>query len=301
MAKIRTRIIKMFILGFKQFQDPYYQGFAAQISFYLLLSIVPIFLLITQILGFFDISLGSAIKMVEQYTGKEMSSMLERLFEFSSVGYGNIIFALIALWAGSRASFAIMRITNYTLTEGQSTGKNYFVERIRAIKTMIITISTIVFSLLILAYGKLILEAVLGILGINADNYVDSIWMWLRWILGFALYFLMVSYNYYILPTEKVPFRKVLPGSIFASVGMLLVTVAYSKYANSLADYDLIYGALSSVVAIMFWFFFLAWVLCLGVLCNKVWDETSQSFSKRNPPEHHKYRHQSHHKDNKGS
>ena len=41
----------MFILGFKQLQDPYYQGFAAQIAFYLLLSMVPIVLLITQILG----------------------------------------------------------------------------------------------------------------------------------------------------------------------------------------------------------------------------------------------------------
>ena len=290
MAKIKTRVLKMFVLGFKQFQDPYYQGFAAQISFYLLLSIVPIILLITQLLGIFDISMEYAIQLIEQYTDKRMSSMIEKLFEFSSVGYGNIIFLVIALWAGSRASFSIMRITNYTLTDGQSTGKNYFIERIRAVKTMIVTVFTIVFSLIILAYGKLILTVIMTILGVEAELYVDSIWIWLRWLLGFALYFLMVSYNYYILPTERVRFRKVLPGSIFASVGMLLVTLLYSKYANSLADYDLIYGALSSVVALMFWFYFLAWVLCLGVLCNKVWEETSAPFSKRNPPEHLKNR-----------
>ena len=124
----------MLILGFKQLQDPYYQGFAAQIAFYLLLSIVPIVLLITQILGIFDISISSALELVEQYTGYQISSVIQSLFSFSSVGYGNIIFVLIALWAGSRASFAIMRITNYTMTEGQSTGKGYWLERIRAIK-----------------------------------------------------------------------------------------------------------------------------------------------------------------------
>lgn len=277
MAKIRARIFKMFILGFKQMQDPYYQGFAAQVAFYLLLSIVPIFLLITQLLGIFDISMESALKLVEEYTGKEMSNMLTRLFEFKSAGLSSVVFAVIALWAGSRASFAIMRITNYTLTDGRSTGRNYFVERFRAVKTIFITIITVVFALIILAYGKLIVEIIVSLLGLDTSVVVDNVWMGLRWLLGFALYFLMVSYNYYILPTEKVKFRKVLPGSLFASVGMLLVTVVYSKYANSLADYDILYGALSSVVAILFWFYLLAWVLCLGVLCNKVWDETNGS------------------------
>ena len=138
MADVRRRILKMFILGFKQLQDPYYQGFAAQVSFYLLLSIVPIFLLMTQLLGVFDISMESALKLVEVYTGKEVSRMLIQLFEFRSAGFGSIVFVIIALWAGSRASFALMRITNYTLTGGQSTGKNYCVERFRAVKTLVL-------------------------------------------------------------------------------------------------------------------------------------------------------------------
>ena len=284
MSKIKTRFTKMFILGFKQFQDPFYQGFAAQISFYLVLSIVPTILLITQILGLFGISLESALALIEDYTGKSMSGMLASLFEFSSVGAGNIIFIVVALWAASRAAFAIMRITNYTLTDGKTTGKGYFSERFRAVKTMGITIITIVLSLVILAYGKLILTAIVAALGLDPAVLVENTWLWLRWLLGFGLYFLMISYNYYILPTEKVKYRKVIPGSVFASVGLLVVTGIYSRYTTSLADYDVLYGALSSVVAIMFWFYFLAWVLCLGILFNKVWDDTSQPFSKMTPP-----------------
>ena len=274
----------MFILGFKQFQDPFYQGFAAQISFYLVLSIVPTILLITQILGLFGISLESAMALIEDYTGKRMSGMLMSLFEFSSVGAGNIVFIVVALWAASRASFAIMRITNYTFTDGKTTGKGYFTERFRAVRTMGITIVTIVLSLVILAYGKLILTAIVAALGLDPEIIVESTWLWLRWLLGFGLYFLMISYNYYILPTEKVKYKKVIPGSVFASVGLLVVTGIYSRYTTSLADYDVLYGALSSVVAIMFWFYFLAWVLCLGVLFNKVWDDTSKPFSKMTPP-----------------
>lgn len=283
MSKIRTRLLRMFILGFKQFQDPYYQGFAAQVSFYLMLSIVPIIVLITQILGFFGVSLESALSLIQEYTGKQMSGMLMSLFEFSSVGFANILFVVVALWAASRASFAIMRITNYTLTDGRNTGKGYFSERFRAVKTMGITIITIVISLVILAYGKLIFTSVLSLLGLDSSLIAESTWLWLRWLIGFALYFFMISYNFYILPTEKVEYKKVIPGSVFASIGLLVVTGFYSRYTSSLANYDVLYGALSSVVAIMMWFYFLAWVLCLGVLCNKVWDETSEDFSKMKP------------------
>lgn len=275
-SDFKKRAFKMFLLGFKQMRDPYYQGFAAQVSFYLMLSIVPILLLLTQVLGLFNLTVERAMQVFEMYTGRSVSGWMHNMFNFRYVGFGNIVFIAIALWAGSRASFAIMRITNYTLTEGQSTGRNYFIERIRSIETIIITILTVTFSLLILAYGKIILEFVIELFRINdSGKYVDSIWLWLRWVLGFALYFLMVSFNYYILPTERMKFREVIPGSIFASAGMMIVTIVYSKYARSMADYDLLYGALSSVVGIMFWFYLLSWVLCLGVLCNKVWAETS--------------------------
>lgn len=291
MKKFKDRFIRMFIMVLRQIQDPYYQGFAAQISFYLILSIVPIFILIAQVLGLFDISMETVVQVLEEYTGKRVSKMMSSLFRFSSLGFGNVIFLIIAFWAGSRASFAMARIANYTLTEGDSTGRNFFIERIRAMKTLLITIATIVFSIVILCYGKVILAAIVSLLGRDPNLYTDSIWLWLRWPLGFLLFFGMISYNYYILPSVKKPFRHVLPGSLFASAGLLVVTALYSYYTSSLARYDIVYGALSSVVALLMWFFFLSWVLCLGVFCNKVWEDTSVPFSKHNPPEHLKMYH----------
>ena len=274
MDKIRKRLFRMILLGIKQMKDPYYQGFAAQVAFYLLLSIVPIIILVTQILGIFNISMNTAFTLIEEYTGRQLSSLVSSLFEFESVGFGNLIFAVIALWAGSRASFSIMRITNYTMTDGTSTGKNYFIDRLRAVRTMIFTIFTAVFAILILVYGQLLLNIVLDVLNVDESIFYESIWMSLRWVLGGVLYFLMVSYNYWIMPTVRVTFRSILPGSIFASVGMLVVTLVYSRYALSLANYDVLYGALSSVIALMMWFFLMAWVLFLGILCNKVWSES---------------------------
>ena len=276
----------MLIVGLRQIQDPYYHGFAAQISFYLMLSVVPIFLLIIQVLGLFDINTQTALEIIEQYTGNHMSSLINTLFEFNYLGFGNIIFLVIAFWAGSRASFAISRITNYTMTEGENTGKNFFVERARAIITMFFTIISLVVALIILCYGKIILLTILTVLHVQDTSFIDSFWMWLRWPLGFILYFFIISFNYYMLPTVKRPFRTVIPGAGFASLGILIVSAVYSYYTGTLVNYDIMYGALSSVVAIMMWFLLLSWVIILGVMCNKVFDDTSKPFSKKTPPEH---------------
>ena len=64
-----------------------------------------------------------------------------------------------------------------------------------------------------------------------------------------------------------------------ASAGMLIVTLIYSKYTNyalSAGNYNILYGSLASIVALLFWFYFIAWVQCLGVLFNKVWKDTKR-------------------------
>lgn len=284
----KDRLLNMVLLGIRQFRDPYYQGFAAQISFYLLLSIVPIFLLITELLKFFNISIESTVEWLVSYAGGTLSKTLQELLQSSSSATMNIVFIFIALWSASRVQFCIMRINNYTFSEGRSTGKGYFSERFRAMRTMLITLFTIAFALVILGYGELILSWIFDLInlkGESGEDFTQSVWLNLRWIVGFVLYFLMVSYNYYILPSNKVQFRQVLPGSVFASAGMLLVTLFYSKYTTNIANYDLLYGTLSSIVAVLFWFYFLAWVMCLGILVNKVWNDTSDydNFSKRTP------------------
>ena len=42
----KQRVKRMIILGIYQFQDPYYQGVAAQLAFFLFLSILPTLILL---------------------------------------------------------------------------------------------------------------------------------------------------------------------------------------------------------------------------------------------------------------
>lgn len=264
---------KMVLLGIKQFSDPYYQGFAAQMSFYIMLSLVPTIVVLSQLLGVLDISLDFLNEWIAEYVAPSVGDTLRNLLSYRPATTSNIILIIMALWAASRAQFSMMRIANYTYTSGRTTGF-FWHERFRAVKTMALTVFTLAFVAIILVYGKLILQLVLGTL--IEGTMINTLWTWLRWPLAGVLYFLMVSYNYYVLPNEKLPFREILPGSVFGSVGMLVVTIVYSYYANYTVNYDIIYGSLANMAALLFWFYFLSWALCLGILINKVWMDTKE-------------------------
>ena len=266
----RERVKRMVILGFRKLSDPYYQGAAAEIAFYFLLSIVPTLILLSQLLGLFSISLDG----IKDWLNTDMiqvegADMILSLLDYSPSGVNSVFLAVTAVWAASRAQFAMLRITNYTLTDGISTGKGYVRDRIRSLKTVVITVFTIGFSLVILVYGELILKLVFGI--VAGSEIAEKTWVMIRWPIAAGLYFLMISYNYYVLPTHRVPYRAVVPGSVFASIGLMAVTWAYSIYTSVSSGYDILYGSFSNFVALMFWFYLLSWVLFLGVILNKVW------------------------------
>ena len=278
---VKSRFGQMILLGIQRFQDPYYQGFAAQMAFFYLLSIVPLIIVFSQLLDVFSISTELIEELLKQYAGGVIGDSVSGWLEGSGSVTTNIVLIGTVLWSSSRAQFAMTRITNYTLTAGRSTGKGYFQERFRSIVTILITIFSLAFALIVIVFGEKILYVVLSGLEVmlNVKYEVDNVWMGLRWVFAFALYFLMVTLNYYIIPTERGRIREVLPGSIFASAGMLIVTLIYSKYTNyalSAGNYNILYGSLASIVALLFWFYFIAWVQCLGVLFNKVWKDTKR-------------------------
>ncbi len=272
-AGVRTK--KMIILMLNQFQDPYYQGVAAQIAFSLFLSIIPAFILLSQLLGLFSLSLNEIQAWVEKNVTIEGAYQLLAFLDYSPSGVNNVFLAIIALWAASRAQFAMMRVTNYTLSDGRTVGTGYVRDRLRSVRTILMTLFTIVFSLIVLVYGEILMKLVFG--AVVGEDISNVLWMLLRWPLGMALYFLMISYNYYMLPIRRVRFRDIVPGSIFAAVGFLVVTYVYTIYTNISTNYDILYGSFSNIVALMFWFWFLAWVMCLGVSFNRVWWATRKT------------------------
>ena len=103
------RFKKMLLMMLDQFQDPFYQGVAAQIAFSLFLSIVPILILLSQLLGLFSLSLNEVQEWIGENMTVEGADSLLSMLQYSPSGVNSIFLAITALWAASRAQFAIDR------------------------------------------------------------------------------------------------------------------------------------------------------------------------------------------------
>ena len=271
------RIKSMLVLGFRQFWDPYYQGFAAQMAFFIIMSFVPTVILVSQLMSLFNASILDADYLIERMADPAMGRLLRRLLSSRLNTGSNILLIITAVWASSRVQFAMMRISNYLYSNGRTTG-DFFIERARSLRNTSLTVLTFAFVGVILVNGPVIIGLLFG--NILEGTYISGLWTYARWPVTAVLYFMLVLHNYWMLPNYKLKIKKmkpkdVVPGSIFAAAGMLIVTVIYSFYSStSSAHLNALYGSLASVVGLMLWFYLLSWVMILGMMFNKVWMDT---------------------------
>ncbi len=259
------RLLKVGFHLWRQFDDPYYAGFAAQIAYFFFMSAVPMMIVLTQVLGIFDISMDFIRIWLETHLSHEMSNFMESLFTASSAALSNFVLIVLALWAASSLAFSLSRLTTYTLSYGRYRF-NYFTERVRAIPMALLSILVMATTMVVYVYGEIIASRVFH------SAFMAELINSLRTPILGLLFFVMILVNYYLLPRIRVPMRAVLPGAIVATVGIMLATWLYSLYTARATTHNLLYGAFSSIVAMMLWFYIISWVLCIGMMFNKSWD-----------------------------
>ena len=257
----KDKFIRMGFHIWRQFDDPYYTGFAAQIAYFFFMSSMPTMVVLSQFLGLFDVSLDVIRDWLDSHVATEVSSFVMGLFTASSVKLTNIVLTVLALWAASGLEFSLARLTTYSLTEG-TYRFSFWSERLKAIPTAIMTIMAIAFTLSIYVYGEELF------LKIVSNNHVARLLVAMRLPIAAGLFFLMLMMNYYILPRVKVPLKCIIPGTVLAMLGIMLITFFYAIYISYIANYNILYGAFANIVALMLWFYLISWVLCIGMMFN---------------------------------
>jgi len=109
----------------------------------------------------------------------------------------------------------------------------------------------IVASLLLLFFGRQIGVWIASLTGFGPAFAMG--WNLLRWPVIFALMIAALSALYRYAPALKVSWRETFPGAVSGTGAWVVMTLAFSFYANNFRSYDQTYGSIGAVIALLFW------------------------------------------------
>jgi membrane protein len=178
---------------------------------------------------------------------------------------------LLALWSASRGVDALRTSLNlsYDVKESRPWWK------VQAI-AVLVTVATS--ALMLLAIAGLALGSSLGVwlaAKLQVDQLWPLVWGWLRWPITAGGVMLVLALLYYFLPDVKQQWRYITPGSVVGTILWLLLTWAFSLYAENFATYDKTYGAIGGVIVLMTWFYISGLVFILGGELNAIIEHAS--------------------------
>lgn len=243
-------------------------GRAAQLSYYFVLSIFPLLLLLTGVLGLFAEPGSEVFQSLMRYirtaapgaAGELLGNVLTEISE----GTGNFILsvgAVTALWSASLGMRAIIDGLNvaYRVPEARPWWKAILV----GIALTIATGLLVVLALVTLIWGVRIGAFVADQFGLGAAFQFG--WQILHWplVIGFVFLAFVLVYRY--APNVAARnWRWNVPGTLVGMALWALISVGLRVYVGQFGDYNRLYGSLGAVIILMLWLYLTGAAILIG-------------------------------------
>lgn len=244
---------------------------AASVSYSLILAVFPtvifLFTLIpyitfipdlqAQIMGFFRRALP----------GDTFSSVDATIQDIISQPRGGVLSLgfLLALYSATSGLVALMNAFNSSHRSKDKRG--FFKIRAVAIGLTLTLAVALILAVVGLIVGGVVSDYLLrfGILNNVIFVYLLAI---VRYLVVFGVFVAAVSIIYRFGPDVNMKWSFVTPGSVIASVLIVLTSLAFSFYVSNFGSYNKVYGSIGTLIALMIWINLIALLLIMGFEIN---------------------------------
>jgi membrane protein len=255
----------------KEFKRDNLTDLAAALTYYGVLAIFPMIIVIVSLLGLIG---RSATQPLIDNLGKVAPGPAKQIFTSaihnvqSGKGTAGVLFIVGlagALWSASGYIAAFMRASNvvWDVEEGRPIWKTIPIRLGVTLATvLLLTLS----ALAVVLTGGLAAQVgnILGI-GSTAVTVFDIV----KWPVLLIIVSLILAILYYAGPNVRQPgVRWVSPGSILAVLIWIVASAAFAFYVASFASYNKTYGALGGIVVFLVWLWITNVVILLGAELN---------------------------------
>lgn len=227
---------------------------AGGIAFFAFLSLIPAMVLVLAIGSFVggEQFAQGVVSLVESYLSPEGSQILtEALAGTRGLASVSAVSALFLLWSTLKVFRAIDVAFNRVYQRDLSPSLFKQLQRGSVV-------------LVLIGVGVGLLLAVQMALTRTVSLTTATLLSWPVTVAGLVVVLLPL---YYVLPPVRQPVQMVLPGTLFAIVGVILLRQLFQVYTTLAGQYQA-YGFIGAVLLFLLWLYFGALILIFGAIIN---------------------------------
>jgi membrane protein len=183
-----------------------------------------------------------------------------------------LLATLLSAFAASGAMMTLME--GFQAVYRLPSGRPFLKQRAVAILLVFIAAVPAIGSSAMIVFGTRIEQWMLSSLGFSPDmdfrTPVILTFGVLRYVVALGATVLVTGLMYYTGPNRPMRFSSVWPGAILATVLWLAATSGFGLYVRHIANYNVLYGSIGAVIALLVWMYLLAVIALFGCEFNAV-------------------------------
>lgn len=239
-------------------------GSAAEMAYYLMLSVFPALILVYSLLGALKLDWATLQADLARFLPGSVLNTVAGFGEYVEENYSSAM--TVAAWAVILTSAsALVRSVFNIMSDIQ--GRPRFGGLLRvpvSVAVAIVLILAIYLSVIILFTGSWFLNFLARYFNLG----ILWLWNWIRFLVLFFLIYAVLLLLYSITAPENGPRIRRSPGALAASLAMVAVTIVFSGVISASTRYALVYGSLASVILMMVWLYTCSATILLGNVLN---------------------------------
>lgn len=274
-AQTKTKLKQVGEIAKTNWKSARVTSHAAQLTFYILLSILPMMLVFGNLIPLLPIPKEEIYNTLQTFMPPEVYDILHPVIESmltNASGTAISLGLITAIWSASKCFSALQEVLNIVYQAPDR--KNFIVTRIMSFLMMLVIIVVIGAVIFVFAFGEQIVTFLQDQFDLKLDALADL--GAAKWFITPIFLFILFLIIYWLVPNVKWKIRKSVIGALFATIGWLAATELLSAYVSFQGDKILGFGSLSIMIVIMLWLYFVSIILLLGAFINVIIDSYKQ-------------------------
>jgi len=243
---------------------------AASVSYSLILAVFPTIIFLFTLIPYIPVpNLEEQIMgfLQEVLPGDTFSTVDITIRDIISRPRGGVLSFgfLLALYSATSGVVALMNAFNSS--NATNDRRSFFKVRAIAIGLTLLLAFALVLAIIVLIIGGIVSDYLLRFGILNNVVFINLLALG-RYLLVFAVFVATLSVIYHFGPDVKMKWTFVIPGSVMASVLIVLTTLGFSYYVSNFGSYNKVYGSIGTLIALMIWINLVSLLLILGFEVN---------------------------------